>query len=152
MISARLDHDFASCSRTYATLSIYHDTLDPALMTKLLKSVPDRSQKSGDIIRPGKRARVSGWFLGTQQLSQSRDLRFHLELILEKISTKKRELKKLKKMGCQIWIMCFWESAAGNGGPILDHEVLGRLSEYPIDLHYDIWCDQLPLRKGKKPA
>jgi len=139
MGSVRFYHDFPSCSRTYVTLCIYHETLEPTFITQTLGVTPDRSQQIGDPLRPGKIVSVNGWFWGTQSRSASKDMRAHLSVVFKKFDEKKNKLTKLRKMGCEIRIMCFWESATGNGGPILDHETLILLSKYPLDLDYDIW-------------
>lgn len=137
----RFIHNFPSCSRTYATLCIYHASADPQEVTAILKIKPDSSQKVGELIRRGKKATVSGWFLGTKDVLKSKDVRAHIEGLLDKISKKKKELEKLRATGYEMRISCFWESASGNGGPILDHEFMKRLSEFPFELHFDIWFD-----------
>jgi hypothetical protein len=145
MGSVRFYHDFPSCSRTYVTLDIYHETLEPTLISQTLGVTPDWSQKVGEALRPGKLVNINGWFWGTRGRSASKDMRAHLYVVFKKFDEKKSKLRKLKKMGCQIRIMCFWESATGNGGPVLDHETLTLLAKYPLDLlEYDIWFPSVP--------
>lgn len=81
----RFIHDFSSCSRTYATLCIYHDSADPENVTDVLGITPDRAHKAGDIVRSKRPAPTSGWFLGTQNILASRDVRAHIEWILDKL-------------------------------------------------------------------
>lgn len=135
------NHDFKSCSRTYATLCIYHDSADPQMISDMLQLNPDKMLKIGDVIRSGKTAISSGWFLGTKDLLQSRDVRYHIEWILNQLNQKKDKIKTLYGLGFKMKILCFWESSSGNGGPVFDHEFICRLSEFPLDLDLDIWFD-----------
>ncbi len=129
----------ATCSRTYATLCIYHDSADPREITNVLKLIPERSQKAGGLTSSNRKARTSGWFLGTKDVCSSKDFRTHIRWILKKLTNKKKELQTLCESGYEIWVYCFWESTHGNGGPILDHGLIKHLSEFPIDLFFDIW-------------
>jgi hypothetical protein len=138
--SSRYIHDFASCSRTYATLCIYHNFEDSKNITDLLELTPSRAHNVGDL-RHKRTAQTSGWFLGTKDILTSRDLRAHIEWILDALVNKKEQLNSLLESGHELWISCFWESASGNGGPILDHEVITYLSEFPLELHFDVWFD-----------
>jgi hypothetical protein len=132
-------HESTGCSRTYATLCIYHPTADPSGITKLLRLAPERLQRVGEPISSNKKAKVSGWFLGTKDICMSKDLRVHLKLLIKKLAKKKGEIQTLYRSGHEIWISCFWESIYGNGGPFLDHKLLLELSQLPIDLNFDIW-------------
>jgi hypothetical protein len=134
-------HDFPGCSRTYATLCIYHTSNDPVTVTDILKIIPSRTQKAGDMTSYNKLAAISGWFLCTQGKLTSRDVRVHIEWILHKLKNKKESLNSLFQSGCEMRISCFWESATGNGGPILDHQFITHLSEFQLDLDFDVWLD-----------
>lgn len=115
--------------------------MNPEKITDTLDIEPDRSQKVGDVARNKKPIPVSGWFVGTQGILNSRDIRVHLEWILDRLKDKRNQLNLLVELGFEMKISCFWESASGNGGPILDHEIIARLSEFPLDLHFDVWFD-----------
>jgi hypothetical protein len=62
-------------------------------------------------------------------------------------SSRKKKLVGLKKKRCELRIMCFWESASGNGGPGFDHEFLRELSTFPLDLHLDVWFAEEAMKK-----
>jgi hypothetical protein len=125
--------------RTYATLCIYHDSVDPEAITKVLKLKPDRLVKIGDPLLLKKKASSSGWFLGAKDVLRSNNYESHIEWILKKLKKKKKELVLLSKSGFRIWIFCFWESLYGNGGPVLEHKFIKFLSEFPISLSFDVW-------------
>jgi len=141
--SKRYDHKYRSCSRTYATLCIFHKSADPQKVTSRLKITPDKLVKAGDLVVKGKYAPISSWQLKTKDVVKSKDLRAHIDWIIDKISGKKAELRLLKRSGYYIKVTCFWISASGNGGPIIDHPLTKRLSKYPIDLEFDIWFSSI---------
>jgi Domain of unknown function (DUF4279) len=131
-------HDYPSCSRTYATLCIYHDRLEPKQITAIIGLKPDRVVRKGD---PALKSTIpaNGWFLTTQGRTDSKDLRFHIALLTRKLIQRKKDLNALKKKGCMLKLMCLWESASGNGGPYFDHTFLRELTALPLDLELDIW-------------
>jgi len=134
-------HDYPSCTRTYATLCIYHDELEANVITELLGIEPTYSQKKGDFLRKGHFTETGGWFLKTLDVIYSRDVRYHIDILLKMINNKKHNLKLLREQGYDIRIFCFWESATGNGGPLLDYQLMSTLGELCIDVSFDIWFD-----------
>ncbi len=134
-------HDYPSCSRTYATLCIYHQDLVPSQITQLLGVKPSCSQIKGEVLRKGQVAPIGGWFLKTRDVIDSRDLRYHIDALLQKLGPQREILKLLRERGYDIRISCFWESATGNGGPLLDYQMMSELGELSIDIHFDIWFD-----------
>ena len=138
MKKLKFDHDYPSCSRAYATLCIYHDVLKPEEITSLLNLKPDRVVNKGAQAGRGT-VPSNGWFRTSQNRTDSRDVRFHIALLVKLLWPRKQKLSILKKKGCEFRISCFWESASGNGGPVLDHSFLRVVSALPVDLDFDIW-------------
>lgn len=142
----KFDHKFPSCSRTYVTLCIYHKVFPPEKVTEILKISPDETQQIEGVNLRGVSKPFSGWFLGTngkKNISQSKDMRAHVAWLLEKLEPKKSALRKLSNLDYEMRLFCFWESSSGNGGPELDHDFLKKLSEFPFDLGFDIWFENL---------
>ncbi len=136
--------DFKGCSRTYASLRVYHASAEPEVVTEILQINPDCIQKKGEKALLGKKRPKSGWILSTKDkrnVSRSKDLRAHIEWLLNKIGSKHTEIQKLSKLGYEMWIFCFWGSKFGNGGPILDHGLLKKISNFPFELYLDVWFD-----------
>lgn len=131
-------HNYPSCARTYATLCIYHRSLEPKEITAMLNLNPDRVVKKGELSAIGT-IPSNGWFVTTQAKTNSRDLRFHIALLMKKLMSRRKKLVSLHKKGCELRLMCFWESASGNGGPCFDHVILQKMSTLPLDLDLDIW-------------
>lgn len=139
-MKSRFDHNFSSCSRTYATLCIYSEKVTADSVSHELDIVPNRTVQKGQKLRLSTAER-HGWFLGSQHQIDSKDLAAHIQWFVDQLSTKRDVLSGFYNNGCEIRIMCFWESATGNGGPILDHQLLKDLGEMSVDLHFDIWFD-----------
>jgi len=138
----RYNHRYPSCTRTYVTLAVYSKTLAAKSLTKALGVRPSRTTRAGQpmpSIGTPRLATWNGWFLSSQRKCLSRDLRAHLDFVLDQIAPAKHALELLFDEGCEAHLSVFWESAAGNGGPLLDRRILGRLAECSLELHFDIW-------------
>lgn len=140
MEPTRVD-DFQGCSRTYATLCIYHVEITPEEITSCLGLDPDRVVRKGQRLRLGGGAPRHAWIRGTRDKIDSKDLRSHIDFLTSELHDKLKELFDLDSKGCEMRIMCFWASASGNGGPYLDHQVIVKLAELPFDLDFDVWFD-----------
>src|SRR5690349_14749451 len=97
--------DYATCHRTYATLVIVHLDLDPEGVTQELGLQPTRAYRRGDIRNPhGSRPYVyprGGWQLTSEGAVQSRDVRRHIDWLLDRVDSNAGVLKQLQEKGCQ---------------------------------------------------
>ncbi len=137
-------HNYPSCLRTYATLCIYHHDLEPSKITTLFGVEPSRSQIRGTPLenRQGKHlATVGAWFLTSKDMVISRDVRFHIDYLLERFKGREDNFRFLHKNSYKIQMNCFWESTSGNGGPLLDYKTMSTLGKLFIDVHFDVWFD-----------
>lgn len=132
-------HDFASCKRCYATLCIYHPIISPDEVSKILLVQPSRQKKVGEKLRGDETIQINGWFLCTRGQINSRDIRAHIWNLIENLGEKNNALKRIADLGHEIKISCYWESASGNGGPLLDTKTMAALSLLQIELEFDIW-------------
>lgn len=113
------DHD-ASVDRTCAQLLIYPGQLHPSDVTGLLGIEPTRTVVIGERINPksDKPGRVNGWFLSSEGLVQSKDLRRHLDWLIDTLIPAHSSLSQLQAMdGVRMYVMCPWWSSTGGGGP-----------------------------------
>lgn len=149
MRSTTYDDDYPTCQTTYATLRIYHLLLNTDRVTRELGLQPTRTQESGQLLSPWEKqplfARIGGWFLSTEGVVDSRDVRRHVDWLLDQIEPHGEALKKLQAEGCQIDIFCYWCSAQGHGGPMLSPESMIRLGTLGLEIGFDIY---LPLEKA----
>ena len=137
------DDDYPTCVRTYASLRILHDDLEPDRVTRLLGIEPSESQVKGaayiNSIGREKMAEIGGWFLSTEGVIASRDLRRHVDCILDKLVGKDESLKRLQADGNEIDVFCYWLAAEGHGGPTLSPAIMRRLGELEIEIGFDIY-------------
>lgn len=81
------------------------------------------------------------WEFSTKHLLESTDNIEHIQLVLSVLSGKESLLGTLRKDGCTTDIFCFWESS-GQGGPILDIELMRKLVRYGLDISWDMYYDE----------
>jgi hypothetical protein len=131
---------YPTCARTYATLCIYlPDASDPNAVSEKFGIQPTRTQVKGEI-RNGKTKRwPTAWFLGTTEKVQSKDVRRHVDWLLDQLEDKSEIIRQLQESGSEIHISCFWESAIGQGGPMLDPVILKRIAKLNIGIIFDVY-------------
>jgi hypothetical protein len=135
--------DYATCHRTYATLVIVHPDLEPDVVTEGLGIQPSRAHRRGDIRNPlAKRPFIhprGGWFLSSEDMVQSRDVRRHIDWLLDQVEPKGDVLKQLQSQGYPTVINCFWCTESGHGGPMLWPRQMSRLGALGLELWFDIY-------------
>ena len=132
--------DYPTCDSTHATLCIYlPDNEDPNAITKKLGLQPSRIQVKGEI-RFGKVKKwPTAWFLGTSEQVQSKDVRRHIDWLVEQIKDNLTFIKQLQDTDSEVHISCYWASASGHGGPMLDQDILKRIADLGIGISFDIY-------------
>jgi len=133
--------NYETCSRTYVTLRIYCDQLQPDEVTEFLGILPSKTQIKGqnNQLRINKLYERNGWFLTTKDILSSKDCRRHIDYLVDKILPIKSKLQSLIDSGSKIDISCFWESKSGQGGPTLSKQQLLKLAELGVELWFDIY-------------
>lgn len=130
---------YATCTGTYSTLRIFSDALAPEEVSAALDLQPTRSFRAGDVHSLGRlRRKTNGWFYSTKQLSDSKDTRRHIDLVLSAIAGKNGLLADLRERGCVIDLFSYWESV-GQGGPALWPRQMVALGEAGIPIGWDIY-------------
>lgn len=137
--------DYAACESTHVELCVYTGSVDPELVTSCLGIQPTNWQRAGecphatDSPRAGRPAKLSAWFLSSRDEVSSRDVRRHIDWILDRLDGKVEALCLLREKGCEMHLSCYWMSACGHGGPTLSPSQMGRLAELGLDLAFDIY-------------
>ncbi len=141
--SKRMYHDdYKTCEETFATLCIYPGEVDPDEVTKRLKITPTSSQKKRDALYIQNSAPVkipSAWFLSSKTQVSSKDLRRHIDFILDKIIPKAYALHGLKELGSEVKLSCYWVSKHRHGGPIISPCQMKKLVLLDIELDFDLY-------------
>jgi len=141
-LNGHIDDEYASCASTYATLRIY-DAHPHAVSEKLqLRPAAIRIKgerwetRSGWSSTPSS---VNGWFLTSKDAVQSKDVRRHLDWILDQIEPHASALMELQAAHSRMDVTCFWLSAWGHGGPTLSPSIMGRLAALELHLWFDVY-------------
>ena len=133
------DDDYPTCEETYATLRIYDEQLDPDIVSSRLVLTPSKAHKKGQALGRNRAAPVGGWFLSSRGQVTSKDVRRHIAWILEQLSGKE-QLLKLQDEGYETDIFCYWVSASGHGGPMLDPDLMRLLVSFRLPIGFDVYC------------
>ena len=134
------DDDYPTCKETYATLRIYHDELDPHVVSLRLGLTPSKSQKKGHALGPNRTAPVGGWFLSSKGHVTSKDVRRHVAWLLDQMAGREAQFLKLQDEGYETDVSCYWVSAHGHGGPELDPDLMQRLVSLRLLIGFDVYC------------
>ena len=135
--------EYATCARTYVTLRIYPEQLDPAEVTARLGIEPTSWQRCGEGRNPGSKrsipAKLHGWFLTSEGAVDSRDVRRHLEWLLAQIGSRADAVRGLQAAGCRLDVSCYWLSRSGHGGPAVSPAQMGELARLGLELWFDVY-------------
>src|SRR2546423_15709456 len=138
-VVAEYDDSYATCASTYATLRVFSDTSSPEEVSEALGVAPTRSHLKGEEFGPGSRRSANGWFLESSHAVDSRDLRRHIDWLLDQVSAAGDAWPDLVAGGARADIFCYWESRSGHGGPQLSPSQMERLSEFGLSVGLDIY-------------
>jgi hypothetical protein len=131
-----VDDVYPSCERTEATLAIYH--IDPNLISNKLSLNPTSIQQKGKprLMRNGRHVigGVDSWLLSSEGFVQSKDLRRHIDWLLDQIDPIETALKQLQEIPeAKMAIRCVWWSTSGEGGPTLWPEQMNRIAKLNLE-------------------
>lgn len=134
--------DYETCERTYAELRVYLDELESSVVTDRLALQPThQSGREEDVRRytATGRIRPNGWFLSSEHVVQSKDLRRHLDWVLAQLAPVAEGLTALQSLpGVTMHVTCVWWSALGDGGPILTAREMGLLSRLNLECQFEL--------------
>lgn len=109
----------------------------------LFERQPSESGNQGEIRQTSRGTsrtiKKSHWILSSEHHIDSKDLRVHLDWLLDVVEPKTAQLESLfNAKGTKLSIGCIWWSAVGHGGPTLWPEQLLRLGELGLEVNFDI--------------
>lgn len=147
---------YETCAECHATLSIYPGEMSPHEVGTLLGLRPTLQYAKGeDALSPwGKTFKVplSSWLLSSQGNVDSKDLREHVQWLLDILRPVASGLESLRKIpGLDMHILCTWISRYGDGGPYLWPEQLQCMADLGLPCHFDFYCIE-PLFTRPEPA
>jgi hypothetical protein len=136
------DDSYPTCFETFSTLRIFSDGLAPAEVTASLALEPTKTFRKDDPHSQGKlRRKTNGWFYTTEHLTDSRDFRRHLDIIVDALEGRKDAVLALQSKGCKVDIMTYYVST-GQGGPWLMPDQMLKLGLLGIEIWWDIYFQE----------
>ncbi|UUE40834.1 DUF4279 domain-containing protein [Pectobacterium aroidearum] len=139
-----VDPDFQTCLECHAMLSIYPGEMHPDNISRLLNIEPTEKFIVGDEITNSlgrtRKVKISSWFLSSEKNVKSKDLREHIDWVIDKLSASRSGLRKLQSTsGVQMTLRCVWWSAHGEGGPVLWPEQMKALADLDLECSLNIY-------------
>lgn len=124
--------DYGTCSSTFAVLVVRSQSIDVRRIGEMLGLEATEATSDGYWVSPIDLHPVGGlqrWALSSAGQVSSRDVRRHLDWLLDRIEPAGDALAALRQMdGVEVEILCPWISAHGQGGPTLWPEQMARLA------------------------
>lgn len=134
------DSDYPTCERTYVTLRIYPQIIDPSEVTARLGIEPSKWQRRGESSAPGASPpKLHGWFLSSDRSVDSCDNRKHLDWLITQIAPQAGVLRGLQDEECKMDVSCFWVSRSGHGGPSIRPAQMQALAALNLELWFDVF-------------
>ncbi len=127
--------DYSTCAETYSTLRIYG--VPPDTVTEVLGLDPSNTQAA---TTGPDRGHPHGWFLSSKEQLSSRDVRRHLDWLLDCLLPKAEALHRIRGMGASVDISNYWLSASGHGGPTISPQQSEKLATLDLECWFDVYC------------
>ncbi len=83
-------------------------------------------------------ANVTMWALSSESFVSSKDLRAHLDWLLERLFSSRQAVKNLQQHGMTMSVNCPWWSRGGHGGPTLWPEQMQQLADLNLECSFDV--------------
>ena len=83
--------------------------------------------------------RHDAWFLSSKLSVDSKNVRRHLDWVLDQLGGRRVALRDLAERGAKLDVNCYWVSASGHGGPMLSPPQLTKLADLEIELQFDVY-------------
>ena len=139
------DDLYETCERTCAKLLIYPGEQSPDTITECLGIVPTQVNRKGEkriSQRTGRShiVKMNGWFLFSEEHVVSKDLRRHLDWLIERLGPAREPLLALQETtNVVMTISCVWWSAHGHGGPTLWPQQMRAMADLGLECSFDVY-------------
>ncbi|WP_449105264.1 DUF4279 domain-containing protein [Pseudomonas mohnii] len=136
--------DYETCAECYVRLMIFPGERHPDEITKLLQVQPSVANIAGEKVTNSRgltrEVKNSTWFLSTESHISSRDIREHIDWLVQIIYPNRESLGKIQEMdGVKVTLKCVWFSLLGHGGPVLWPEQMRALADLDLELSFDVY-------------
>lgn len=134
---------YQTCERTLVTFRIYTGVMDPSEITDMLAIQPTRTTRKGESIHAAKTGitrikPLNAWFLSSEENVISKDLRVHLDWILNRLHPHSNAIRHLQEQeGVCMQMSCIWWSACGDGGPVIWPVQMQKLVDLNLECGFE---------------
>ena len=140
-----IDASYSSCESTYVEFLVYVDKDSAQAVSNILQLEPTKSQTKGDLIVNSRGierlAKTTYWILSSEGKILSKDIRHHLDWLLNQLLDKQFQLSRLQSnTNMSMTVNCIWWST-GSGGPTLWPEQMKMLSQLNLECTFDIYFE-----------
>lgn len=141
-----VSQDYPTCSECYAELSIYPGDIHPEKITILLGVNPTQINVAGASVTNSRgrtrEIKLSGWFLSSKNNVMSKDLRDHIDWVVNQLSPVTERLNEIQNTcGVKMTLKCVWRSKYGHSGPVLWPEQMVGVAGLGLECSFDIYFD-----------
>lgn len=138
--------DYETCSECYAELLIYPGSIHPDDITSLLGICATQINIAGTTVMNSRgkvrEIKISGWFLSSKDAIKSKDLRDHIDWIINQLYESKDALYKVQNTkDVKMTLKGTWRSKYGHSGPVLWPKQMLAMSELGLECSFDIYFD-----------
>ncbi|MGH9353957.1 MAG: DUF4279 domain-containing protein [Terriglobia bacterium] len=157
-------YDGSDTHKTYATFRVSGDTLDPDIITKILRVIPTISYAKGEKYFAGQRTgeligKTGMWSFTTDKLVASNNLQHHLAYVLGILIPGRQDASPLvhlhallaKNKGIRADLRCFWHGHASAKKPSIPKIVTEFVKIIPASIEADFDTDSVS-DNGRKTA
>ena len=133
--------EYETCNRTSVNLLVYTGEESADMVNSLTGVTATIIRKKGEVIELSSgRSRVTplnAWFLLSEDNVDSKDMRRHLDWMIEKINSFNIKLNELKSNGYEVRLECIWWSKYNTGGPTVYSRQLSIIGDFGLDLEFE---------------
>lgn len=134
------DDSYGTCDRTCAKFLVYPDSIEPIEIGRRLKLEPTLMKARGEKLSVTSNgvAPRHFWMISSEEHVISKDLRRHLDWLLDQITPASQQILSLQLEPCVMRISCVWWSAVGHGGPALWPKHLLAIGRLNLELDFEL--------------
>ena len=136
--------------KAYASLRFVGDALDPREISRILGVDATRAYRKGERYCAGPRTgeltgRTGIWLLITDGLVDSRELKDHVQYLVDLIFRDDQRAVRLRQMiaeeNLKAQLSCFWHGTAGARAPVVSRAAIEAFSTLPAAIETDFDTD-----------
>lgn len=132
--------------RVSASFRIYHEDLDPDVISTAFEMRPTKSHHKGEQ-REGREGRIYApfkhgiWILSSKNQLSSVDANTHIGWVLDQLLDCIEAVHQFQDQGFHTDMICGWHTEGWNTCPALNVQTMRSLTRFRLDCWFDIYLD-----------